>query len=153
MQTAGEYADEGTGGAGGYLNDTKWLIVLVVILINILVAVLMEKSFLTKERGEIAMLKAIGFRNSSIIGWQVLRITIVMLLSALISGVISTPMSELTSGAIFRAMGAKTIIFDVNIPEAYLLYPAVIIAVTVFFVFLTALSVHKVNSNEINSVE
>ena len=153
VQTAGEYADEGTGGAGGYLNDTKWLIVLVVILINILVAVLMEKSFLTKERGEIAMLKAIGFKNSSIIGWQVLRITIVMLLSALISGVISTPMSELTSGAIFRAMGAKTIIFDVNIPEAYLLYPAVIIAVTVFFVFLTALSVHKVNSNEINSVE
>ena len=153
VQTAGEYADQGTGGAGGYLNDTKSLIVLVVILINILVAVLMEKSFLTKERGEIAMLKAIGFKNASIIGWQVLRITVVMLLAALISGLISTPVSELTSGAIFRAMGAKTISFDVNIPEAYILYPAVIIAVTIFFVFLAALSIRKVNSNEINSVE
>lgn len=153
VQTAGEYADEGTGGAGGYLDSTKSLIVLVVILINILVAVLMEKSFLTKERGEIAMLKAIGFQNGSIIGWQVLRITIVMLLAALISGIISTPVSELTSGAIFRALGAKTIIFDVNILEAYILYPAVIIAVTIFFVYLAALSIRKVNSNEINSVE
>lgn len=153
VQTAGEYADQGTGGAGGYLDSTKSLIVLVVILINILVAVLMEKSFLTKERGEIAMLKAIGFKNASIIGWQVLRITIVMLLAALISGIVSTPVSELTSGAIFRAMGAKTIMFDVNILQAYLLYPAVITAVTIFFVFLTALSIRKVNSNEINSVE
>ena len=153
VQTAGEYADQGTGGAGGYLNDTKSLIVLVVILINILVAVLMEKSFLTKERGEIAMLKAIGFKNRSIIGWQVMRITVVMLLAALVSGVISTPLSELTSGAIFRALGAKTIRFDVNVLEAYMIYPAFIIAVTIFFVFLTALSIRKVNSNEINCVE
>lgn len=153
VQTAGEYVDQGTGGAGGYLNSTKSLIVLVVILINILVAVLMEKSFLIKERGEIAMLKAIGFRNAALMGWQVLRITIVMLLAALISGLISTPVSELTSGAIFRAMGAKTIIFDVNILEAYILYPAVIIAVTVFFVFVAAMSIRKVSSNEINSVE
>ena len=99
------------------------------------------------------MLKAIGFKNRSIIGWQVMRITVVMLLAALVSGVISTPLSELTSGAIFRALGAKTIRFDVNVLEAYMIYPAFIIAVTIFFVFLTALSIRKVNSNEINCVE
>ena len=153
VQTAGEYADACTGGAGGYLDDTKLLIVIVVILINILVAVLMEKSFLTKERGEIAMLKAIGFKNRSIIGWQVMRITIVMLTAAIISAVLSNPVSQLTSGAIFRGMGAKAIIFDINVMETYIIYPVIIIAATIFFVFLTTLSVRSINSNEINSVE
>lgn len=153
VQTAGEYADSSTGGAGGYLNDTKLLIVIVVILINILVAVLMEKSFLTKERGEIAMLKAIGFKNGSIMGWQVLRITIVMLLAAIVAAILSNPVSQLTSGAIFRSMGAKTIIFDINVWETYIVYPIIIIAATIFFVFLTTLSIRNVNSNEINSVE
>ena len=153
IETAGAYVERSTGGAGGYLNDTKSLITLVIILINILVAVLMEKSFLTKERGEIAMLKAIGFRNRSIIGWQTLRIALVMLSAALISGIVSTPVSEMTSGAIFRGLGAKTISFDVNILETYVFYPLIITAATIFFVFLSVLSIRKVSSNEINCVE
>ena len=40
-----------------------------VMIINILVVVLMEKSFLTKERGEIALMKAMGFKNHTLIAW------------------------------------------------------------------------------------
>ena len=50
-------------------------------------------------------------------------------------------------------MGAKNIIFDMDVLKTFVIYPAVILAATVFSVFLTALSIRKVNSNEINSVE
>ncbi len=139
--------------AASYLDDTKFIVLLVVILINILVAVLMEKSFLTKERGEIAMLKAIGFKDSQIVGWQTLRVFFVMLLATCIAILLNNPVCQISSGTIFRMMGAKKIIFDPNILESYLIYPAIIIVATLFGVFLCAQSVRHISSNEINSIE
>ena len=139
--------------SAAYLDDTRWLVLLVVILINILVAVLMEKSFLTKERGEIACLKALGFRDSSIIFWQTLRVFIVMLISTVIAIALNNPVCQISVGGIFKSMGAKKIIFDPDVLESYVLYPGIIIAATLFGVFLTAMSVRHISANEINSIE
>ena len=139
--------------SAAYLDDTRWLVLLVVILINILVAVLMEKSFLTKERGEIACLKALGFRDSSIVFWQTLRVFIVMLISTVIAIALNNPICQISVGGIFKGMGAKKIIFDPNVLESYVIYPAIIIAATLFGVFLTAMSVKHIRANEINSIE
>ena len=139
--------------SAAYLDDTRWLVLLVVILINILVAVLMEKSFLTKERGEIACLKALGFRDSSIVFWQTLRVFIVMLISTVIAIALNNPVCQISVGGIFKGMGAKKIIFDPNVLESYVIYPAIIIAATLFGVFLTAMSVKHISANEINSIE
>ena len=113
----------------------------------------MEKSFLAKERGEIAMLKAIGFSNRSIIVWQTLRIGIVMTLAVGLAAALADPLGRLATGGLFVMMGAKNIIFDADVLRTYVFCPAVVLAATVCSVFLTALSVRKVNSNEINSVE
>ena len=153
VMNAGDYVDYCVGGVGGMMDGVTGLLLPVIILIDILVAVLMEKSFLTKERGEIAMLKAIGFRNSSIILWQILRIAIVMIAAVLFSVALADPIGKLATGGIFQMMGAKNIIFDMDVLKTFVIYPAVILAATVFSVFLTALSIRKVNSNEINSVE
>lgn len=139
--------------SAAYLDDTRWLVLLVVILINILVAVLMEKSFLTKERGEIACLKALGFRDSSIVFWQTLRVFIVMLISTVIAIALNNPVCQISVGGIFKGMGAKKIIFDPNVLESYVIYPAIIIAATLFGVFVTAISVKHISANEINSIE
>ena len=139
--------------SAAYLDDTRWLVLLVVILINILVAVLMEKSFLTKERGEIACLKALGFSHSSIVFWQTLRVFIVMLISTVIAIVLNNPVCQLSVGSIFTGMGAKKIIFDPNVLESYVIYPGIIIAATLFGVFLTAMSVRNISANGINSIE
>ena len=147
VMNAGDYVDYCVGGVGGMMDGVTGL------LIDILVAVLMEKSFLTKERGEIAMLKAIGFKNRSIILWQILRIAIVMIAAVLLSVALADTIGKLTTGGIFQMMGAKNIIFDMDVLKTFVIYPAVILAATVFSVFLTALSIRKVNSNEINSVE
>ena len=152
VYTAGGFTDK-TIHSAAYLDDTRWLVLLVVILINILVAVLMEKSFLTKERGEIACLEALGFRDSSIVFWQTLRIFIVMLISTVVAIVLNNPICQVSVGSIFKSMGAKKIIFDPNMLESYVIYPGIIIATTLFGVLLTAMSVKHISANEINSIE
>ena len=153
VMNAGDYVDYCVGGVGGTIDGVTGLLFPVIILIDILVAVLMEKSFLTKERGEIAMLKAIGFKNHSIILWQTVRIAIVMIVAVLLSVALADPIGKFTTGGVFKMMGAKNIIFDMDILKTFVIYPAIVLATTVFSVFLTALSIRKVNSNEINSVE
>ena len=153
VMTAGDYVDYWIGGISDTIDGVTGLVFPIIILIDILVAVLMEKSFLTKERGEIAMLKAIGFKNRSIILWQTMRIAIVMIAAVLLSIALADPIGKLTTGGIFQMMGAKNIIFDMDILKTFVIYPAVILAATVLSVFITALSIRKVNSNEINSVE
>ena len=153
VMNAGNYVDYCVGGVGGMMDGVTGLLLPIIILIDILVAVLMEKSFLTKERGEIAMLKAIGFKNRSIILWQTTRIAIVMIAALLLSVALADPIGKLSTGGIFQMMGAKNIIFDTDILKTFVIYPAVILAATVFSVFLTALGIRKVISNEINSIE
>ena len=99
------------------------------------------------------MLKAIGFKNRSIIIWQTLRIGIVMVLAVLLSIALSNPIGYISTAGIFRMMGAKTVVFDTNILLSFVIYPLIIVAATTLSVFLTALSVRRVSSNEINSVE
>ena len=153
VMSAGGYVDYCVGGVGGIMDDVTNLLLPIIILIDILVAVLLEKSFLTKERGEIAMLKAIGFKNRSIIFWQTLRIAIIMIAAVLLSVALADPIGKLATGGIFQMMGAKNIIFDTDVLKTCIIYPAIVFAATVFSVFLTALGIRKVNSNEINTVE
>ena len=153
VMNAGEYVNYCTGTVSDVVHSVAMLLLPIIILINILVAVLMEKSFITKERGEIAMLKAVGFKNISIIIWQTFRIGIVMISAVLLSVALSHPVSRLSTGFIFQMMGAKNIIFDTDTFKTFIIYPAIIFAATVFSVFLTALGIRSVSSSEINSIE
>ena len=153
VRTAGEYIDYTMGDISGMLSDTKNFVVLMVMLINILVVVLMEKSFLTKERGEIALLKAIGFKNGTLILWQTLRAAILMAVSIIIAVLLTDPLSQLTSGAVFKMMGAKNIVFDPNILEAYFIYPLAVFTVTTLAVILSASAVRNISSQEVNNIE
>ena len=110
---AGEYISYMIGDVAGQLEGVKSLILGIILCINILVAVLMVKSFITKEKGEIAMLKALGFGNACLVAWQSMRIGMVLLISIVIGTLISTPLSKLTIEPIFHMMGAYSIEFDV----------------------------------------
>ncbi len=153
FRTAGEYIDHSIGGIAGALNDTKSFIIIMVMLINILVVVLMEKSFLVKERGEIALLKALGFKNRSLIAWQAIRVGLLMLASIIIAVLLTEPCSQLAVGGIFKMMGAKHIVFDTNVLEAFVLYPLAVFAVTVLAAVLCSLSIRSIPSHEVQKIE
>lgn len=151
--TAGEYVNYMIGDVAGQIQSIKYLILAVVLCINILVTVLMVKSFLTKEKGEIAILKAMGFKNTSLILWQTLRIGIVLFLSVIIGTLLSTPLSKLSSGQIFHIMGAYSIEFDIVPLEVYVIYPLLVLSVTIFAGMLAALQLRKIPASETANAE
>lgn len=151
--TAGEYIRYMVGDVSGQLDSVKLMIIIVVLSINILVMVLMVKSFLTKEKGEIATLKAIGFRTGSLVAWQTIRIAIVLLISAVLASALSTPLSHLIVGPIFRMMGAQSIEFEIRPLKIFLLYPLLIFSVTTLSGMLTALQLRKIKASETSNIE
>ena len=153
VRNAGEYVDYSLSSVSGMLSHTKNFVVMIVMLINILLVVLMEKSFLTKERGEIALMKAIGFKNRTIILWQTLRVAIIMAAAVLIAVLLTDPASQLAVGGIFKIMGSKYIIFDTNVWEAYIIYPLAVFAVTVLASLMSALGIRSISSQEVNNIE
>ncbi len=153
VMTSVEFVDSIIGDISNRLVSLKFLILLVVITIIVLVVVLMQKMFLLKERGQISLLKAIGFNNNSIIKWQTKRIAVV-LISGIILGLITMlPFSQLTSGEVFKLMGASHIDFVINPIEIYIVYPVAITVVTLVICVLTMLSVKHINTNAVNNVE
>lgn len=153
VYAAGDYINHMIGDVAEQVQGIKWMILLVVLSINILVTVLMVKSFITKEKGEIAMLKAIGFRNSSLISWQTLRIGIVLFLAVVIGTALSTPISEVSSGQIFKIMGAYSIEFTIVPLEVYVIYPLIVLGVTVLFGMLAAMQVRKITASDTSNIE
>lgn len=148
-----EYTDSLMGGVSDILNGVNMVILAVVLMINILVAVLMEKSYITKERGEIGMLKAIGFSNGAILRWQVLRMGFVMVISILLAAALQYPVFKIGSEPIFHMMGATSVSPEINPLENYLLYPLILLAATVVSSYIAALGVYKISPAETSNIE
>lgn len=153
IYTPGEYIGYMIGNVAEQLDSMKTLILCIVLGINILVAVLMVKSFITREKGEIALLKAIGFKNNPLTLWQTLRIGIVLIVSVLVGALVSSPLSSLIITPIFRMMGAYSIEFEIRAFEVYLVFPLTVLAATAFAAFISAQGLRKISSADISNNE
>lgn len=153
VYTPGEYIGHMIGDVAAQLDSVKTLILSIVLGINILVAVLMVKSFITREKSAIALLKAIGFRNNSLTLWQTLRIGIVLMVSVLTGAFLSTPLSSLIITPVFRMMGAYSIEYEIRGVEVYVIYPLIVLAATALAAFLSAQGLRKISSSEISNNE
>ena len=147
------YLDSMLGGITGMINDLKLIILAIVMIINILVVVLMEKIFITKEKGQIAMLKAIGFGRKSIFSWQLRRIGLVLISGILVGVLTSEIFTKLTSGLVFKFMGCKSVEFNINPMEVYLLYPVSLIVATLLVCSISIRRIRKINVQEVNDME
>ncbi|HKL78925.1 MAG TPA: ABC transporter permease [Mobilitalea sp.] len=153
VYTGGEYINDMTGDISGQLDDVKQIIVAVIIIINMLVAVLMVKSFITKEKGEIGMLKSIGFCDLSIIKWQVLRIGIIMMISTLLAIALSNPIAQISTAKVFEMMGATNMEFVIKPLEVYIIYPLTIFIMAMLASVIAAAQIIKISVQETNNIE
>lgn len=148
-----KFLDDMLGGISERLSSLKLMILALVVLINVMVVVLMQRMFLIRERGEMGMMKAIGFSDKAIIGWQTKRILQVLFVGIFIGTVTGTPFSRITSGQAFKIMGARSIEFVVNPLEVYAIYPLAVLAITIIACVLTMRRVKKISVQEINNIE
>ncbi|MBQ8568730.1 MAG: ABC transporter permease [Oscillospiraceae bacterium] len=135
------------------MEAVKLLLSGITAVVVILVTILVERSFISDERSQIALLKAIGFRNGTILRWHILRFGIVALAAAVLAAAASIPMTKLCITPIFGMMGASYISFNIEPLQIFLLYPGLIFGVTVLAAFSASLYTRSIKASDTANIE
>ncbi len=151
--TASEFTSTMLGNIVDELGMVKIVILSIVMGINILITTLVVRMLYSKEIGQIAILKSIGFKTRQIKMWQVLRIGIVLVISVIIGTLLSKPITEIMSSGIFYFAGATKVRTQINVYEVYIIYPLVILVLTILTVTLSIRQIGKIKVWEINNQE
>ncbi len=136
------------------LTAVKYLVTVLTIVLAALITVLMERSFIAKEQGEIALMKAVGTRNVKIYGYHTLRFLFVGIIAVIIAEIFAMPLTHLCIDPIFKMMGMELAVDYITNPiELYLIFPLVIIITTTASAFLTSLYTKKIKSSDTANIE
>ena len=139
-------------GALDAMKAVELLLVAITMIVVILVTIMMERSFISKETKQIAILKAMGFRDGDVIRWQVKRFEILSVIAVVLAMALSIPVTRLAGNAIFSMMGARKVDWLFSI-TSLAKYPVMIVLVTVVITWITALYTKKVNARDTASIE
>lgn len=149
LSTMGEFIEGMVGGTVSQIGELKGVLFFLVMIINVLVVVLLQKMFLLREKREIATMKAIGFSNFALIVWQMKRIGIVVFGGIIVGVLTGEWFTQLTSGQVFKYMGAR-IDFQLDIWRGYVLYPAVMLVVILVTCTLVTQKIRKIDVQTMN---
>ncbi|WP_269477536.1 ABC transporter permease [Hominibacterium faecale] len=150
--TAQDVVDRNTGGIQQSLEDMIVPMTAVLLSVIMLITFLMERLFVVREKGEIAMMKSMGFQNKDIRMWQTLRMVLVALLSMLAAVPLSLLSNQFVLKPIFSAMGANVEIQVVPL-QVYGICPAVLLLGIIIATMLASINVKKINIRELNNLE
>ncbi len=141
-------------GIAGTLDAVKSFVAVLTIVLAALITVLMERSFIAKEQGEIALMKAIGTRNGKIYAYHVFRFLFVGMMAVMSGEIFAMPLTHLCIDAIFKMMGMELApSYVINPVEMYLIFPVVILVTTTVSAFLTSLYTRKIKSSDTANIE
>jgi putative ABC transport system permease protein len=151
--TGSEYASSHTGVAEP-LKAVRTLMLIIVLVIIVLITVLMEYSFLAKERSEIAILKAVGFSNGALIRWHTLRFVLVSTIATALALLCTVPFTKLCVDPIFKMTGASFgIEYHIDSLQIFLLYPALVLGTTIIGALLTSLRIRSIPASECSNID
>ena len=89
--------------------------------ITVLITLLFMRMLIVKDRYSIAVMKALGFRNSDVTAQYATRSVLILLLAVLIGTLLANTLGEGLAGGVIAMFGASTFAFVVNPFVAYLL--------------------------------
>ena len=150
--TAQEVVDRNVGGIQESLKDMLVPMTGMLCAVIMLITLLMERLFIVREKGEIAMMKSIGYRSGTIRLWQVMRMVWVALISMIAAVPLSLVSNRFMLKPIFAIMGA-----DVKIQvvpwQVYGAYPGVLLVGIILATVIAAMNVKEINIRELNNLE
>lgn len=148
-----DFVDISTNSASA-VGSAKNLVMIIALIIAAMVTVLMERSFISKETGEIALMKAIGFKNRSVSAQHTCRFVILMIAATVIASALSYPFTKLICDRIFAIMGALSgVEYAINPLEIFVIYPLILGAIVVAAAFLTSLYTKTIHSDQMGNIE
>ena len=148
----------------GYVNDctkaadavmgAKKLTLIVAVMVLIMISVLVERSFISKEKSEIALMKALGFKSRSVVHIHVMRFMVITLVSLVMAAVLSVPVTKLVMDPIFAMMGAaKGIDYAIDPVETFVIFPVIIFGAVIAGALLTALYTKNIKASDTADIE
>lgn len=149
---ADEVTEEALG-VTGPINSIRNILIVILLILDLMISVLMEKTFINSEKNEIALLKAVGFKESSLIKWHILRFSIVILLATLVAAVVSGPVTLFVSKPVFLGLGIHKISTKCNYLNILLLYPALVLFISAVSVHLTSCGIRRIKCSDANNIE
>lgn len=135
------------------MEAVQYLLLAITIIVVILVTLLMELSFVTNEKSQIALLKAVGFKNIHIRKWHMYRFLIATIISEILAAIFAIPITKLWCNPVFGMMGANNINYFINPVHIYLLYPGIVLGVTVLTAWIAANATNKIKSSDTANIE
>ena len=136
------------------LSAIKTLVAIITIVLAALITVLMERSFISKEQGEIALMKAIGISNGKIYLYHTFRFLFIGIIAVIISEILVMPLTKLCIDPVFKMMGLQIgVKYVKNISELYIIFPGILFITTMISAFLTSLYIRRIKSSDISNNE
>ena len=142
-----------TMGAKDMVEQLTQILLGVIFVVITLMVLLMERTFVADEVGQIAILKAIGFKNTRIIQWHALRFGIIAFLSVLAAAALSIPVTKLCIVPVFEMMGSVKVDFVFDKLQLFLIYPGIICIGTIGIAGCVSLYTRKVAGRDTASLE
>ncbi|MDE7284718.1 MAG: ABC transporter permease [Lachnospiraceae bacterium] len=141
-------------GVSDTLNAMKQMMMIITVIVTALIVILMERSFISKEKSEIALMKAVGIGNGSIILQHSLRFVIVSVIACIVSSAVLMPVCDVLMNWICKMIGdVSGLKCDFDPMEIFVICPAILIGVTVTGSFLTALYTKTIKASDTASIE
>ena len=140
-------------GVADVMDSVILLLLVITGIVVILVTVLMERSFLSTEISQIALLKAIGFTNGAIWKWQVCRFLLVAIVAELCAVAFAVPVTKLWCDPIWAMMGATEVRYCFDPIKMLLIYPGIILGATLLTIGITAWRVYAIRGTDLANVE
>ncbi len=141
-------------GISDTLNAIKKLMMILTVIVTAMIAVLMERSFISKEKSEIALMKAVGISNGSIISQHTLRFVIVSVFACILALAALMPLSNFMMNKICLLIGDVSGIRCAMDPvEVFAVSPAIVIGVALIGTMLTAMYTKTIHASDTASIE
>ena len=135
------------------MEAVQYLLLAITIVVILLVVLLMELSFVTNEKSQIALLKALGFKNKQIIKWHMYRFILAGLITIVLASVLAVPITKLWCDQVFGMMGANDINYFINPIHIYLLYPGIVFISIIIISYIAAQATNRIKSSDTASIE
>ena len=153
VYSTSDYINNFTG-MSDTLKATKKMMMIITVIVTALIVILMERSFLSKEKSEIALMKAVGISDSSIVAQHTLRFVIVSVIACIVSTAVLMPISNVMMNWIGNMIGdISGLQCDFDALEIFVVCPAILIGVTAIGSFLTALYTKTIKASDTASIE
>ncbi len=140
-------------GVADTMDAVSKLLLLITCIVVSLVTVLMERSFIQEEVNQIALLKAIGFKDGFVIKWHTIRFMIVTVIAEILAIFLTYPVTKLWCDPIWSKMGAQNVEYYFKPFSLLVVYPGIILTINLSVVFVTSLHTKKITSRDIANIE